>query len=72
MRNLACAKSVASSEPINRCYMPNCYTYLPAKCVGRSVQSRARFFRSMSRSWTSGDISLERVVLRRRFAGRHL
>ena len=44
MRNLDCAKSVASSEPINRCCMPNCYTYLPAKCVGRSVQISSQVF----------------------------
>ena len=59
VRSLAYAKGVARSKSINHCNMPNCYAYLPAKCAGRSVQSPARFFRSMSRSWSSGGISLE-------------
>jgi hypothetical protein len=43
-----------------------------AKCAGRSVQIPAKFFRSMSPSWSSGDISLKRAVLKRRFDGLHM
>ena len=45
---------------------------LAGEMRGEKRAESSQLFRSMSRSWTSGDISLERVVLRRRFAGRHM
>ena len=45
---------------------------LAGEMRGEKRAESSQVFRSMSRSWTSGDISQERVVLRRRFAGRHM